>query len=101
MIFWKDFILDDILGPILNFPETKESEGKKKEDESCRRKRLGSPKVMDDAREVAGTLIQETGQVKRPARMVGLSSLDSSAAQTRTEASREHRANSLRRKGDS
>ena len=64
MIRWKDFVLDDVIGPslILDFNE-------------CRETRPGSAQsVMEDAK----AHIQETRQEQRPARMVGLSSLDSS-----------------------
>jgi hypothetical protein len=68
VITWKDFILDDVVGPIMNDAIFESS------DLSCRvTSRLGSPIVMED---VTGA-IQETGQEQRPARMVGLSHLDS------------------------
>jgi hypothetical protein len=50
-----------------------------------------------EASEVASQ-IQETGPEQRPARMVGLSSLDS--AQPDTEVGRGNRANSMRRRGE-
>jgi hypothetical protein len=82
VIFWKDFILDDVVGPILADVGSKDD----KDYKVCRRTRLGSPSVMEDAR---GNTIQETGQEQRPARMAGLSSLDSSTtAQTHTDVSR-------------
>lgn len=60
MIFWKDFILDDEIGPYLWIGTS---------DPKNRRSKTDCPGVMEDA-------IQETGQEKRPARMVGYSSLD-------------------------
>ena len=90
MILWKDFILDDVIGPSLAFAD---------EGEVCRMLRFGGPGVMEDASGKKGvkTPIQETGQVRQPARMVGYSSLDS--AQTGMEAGRGYRA-TLRRKGE-
>ena len=94
MIFWKDFLLDDQVGPSLVIGEI--------EDLKCRRTRLGSPSIMDDAigKHSGGTecalQIQETGQEQRPARMAGFSSLDS--AQSDTEVSRGNRATSRRRR---
>lgn len=55
MIFWKDFILDDFLGPSL------------KDQKICTEK-PGSVSVMEDADGISN---QETGQEQRPARMVG------------------------------
>jgi len=71
--------------------------------EVCRKKRLGSQSVMEDA---SGTnnkshlcdFIQETGQEKRPARMVGLSSLDS--ARFGTDAECGNRGWKLRQRGE-
>ncbi len=104
MIFWKDFLLDDDLGAVLS-PEL--FSGDSPVPTVCRRKRLGSPSVMDDARgtktETAsqdGGSIQETGQEQRPARMVGHSNLDS--AQSHKDVSRGNRAQfrqQLRREG--
>jgi hypothetical protein len=71
VILWKDFILDDVVGPILDVDFDDEKEILT----SCRRKRIGSPSVMEDA----NGIIQETRQEQRPARMVGLSNLDSPA----------------------
>lgn len=69
-IKWKDFILDDEIGPFLAVDA--------REDEKCReKKRFGSPGVMDDA---IGKKIQETGQEQQPARMVGYSSLFSNTS---------------------
>ncbi len=59
MILWKDFLLDDVCGPIL---VSCEGGG-------------GSRSIMDDANvEIS---IQETRQEHRPARMVGTSGLES------------------------
>lgn len=72
MIFWKDFILDDIVGPILAMPEEGSQTGGRKE-------RLGSPEARNGASgtNTAKAEIQETRQEQRPARMVGHSSHDS------------------------
>ena len=83
MIIWKDFVLDDVVGPVLAFtPE---------QDESCREMRFGSTSIRNDVKRA----IQETGQEQRPARMVGQSSLLS--AQTDMEVGREIRAKSSSR----
>lgn len=73
MIIWQDFVLDDVCGPLLQAIEDATEESIP----VCRRTRLGSPSVMDDA---TGSQIQETGQGQRPARMVGQPNLDSNAA---------------------
>lgn len=72
MIFWKDFILDDIVGPILAMPEERSKIGGREE-------RLGSPDARNGASgtNTAKAEIQETRQEQRPARMVGHSSHDS------------------------
>lgn len=73
MIRWMDFVFDEV-GPLL-------------EDSDCRRTRLESSSVMDDAR-VKKPIhfgIQETGQEQWPARMVGLASSDYSPARTDAE----------------
>lgn len=91
MIFWNDFLLDDVVGPYLVFED---------EDLKCRKTPSGRPSVMEDAVGVTETRecvsIQETRQEQRPARMVGLSSLES--AQTGMDASRMGRIG-LRRRG--
>jgi hypothetical protein len=74
VIFWKDFIFDDVLGPVLA-PSIFESNDSETDLSSCRKERFGSPSVQEDA--MGSVLIQETGQEQRPARMVGHSSLDS------------------------
>ena len=89
MILWKDFVLDDFLGPVLLMPE-EESQNTK----VCREERLGSPIVMEDE----GMQIQETRQEQRLARMAGLTSLD--LAQTGMEAGRSNRAQSTRQRGE-
>lgn len=66
MIFWKDFILDDVVGPILNFDQTSST--------NCREERNGRPSIKTDT---GVKQIQETRQEQRPARMAGLSNLDS------------------------
>ena len=62
MIRWKDFIWDEVMGPVLNIEEVRReevlSERTVKEDTQCK---------IDS--------YQETGQEQRPARMVGHSSL--------------------------
>lgn len=69
---------------------------------SCRQRRLGSPSVMEDAKgeqyqPLFSGSIQETGQEQRPARMVGLSSLD--LAKSSKDAGWKFRVQSLRREG--
>jgi hypothetical protein len=93
VILWKDFILDENIGPVLS-PEI--FEGDAPVPTSCRRKRLGSPNCQEDGRGITNEAtsivsIQETRQKQRPARMVGLSSLDSHA-QTLTDEGRSDRA---------
>ena len=82
MIVWMDFVLDDFFGPSL----------KTGGNEFCRTMRLGRPVIMEDEKRSGNTAghvetstIQETGQVNRPARMVGSHSLDLNA-QTGKEA---------------
>lgn len=86
MIYWQDFVLDDVFGPLLNMEE---------QDKVRRAKpRLGGTGVNDDAR----AKIQETGTEQRPARMVGLSGLDSiknSNAQLDMEVDRSYRAEEI------
>ena len=80
MILWKDFILDDFIGPVLA------TEGPR---QVCRNEGWDCASVMDDARaEMAQgcASFQETRQRQRPARMVGMSGLD--AAPSGTEAGR-------------
>lgn len=67
MICWQDFVLDDTLGFYLKDVDL--TPGRIDLDSDGR---PGSRSIMDDAR-----IIQETGQVLEPARMVGLSGLDS------------------------
>ncbi len=67
MITWNDFVLDERIGPLLSIELEEEAT-------QSRRTRLGSPGIMDDARD---TQIQETRQEKAPARMAGSASLDS------------------------
>ena len=75
MIIWKDFILDDIVGPVLALPEDLPQTG------GCSGKQLGSPDTRNGAsgkqRASHDAKIQETRQEQRPARMVGPSSHDS------------------------
>ena len=74
MITWKDFILDDQIGPQLIVDS-----GDGMETANCRRTWDGrTPSVMDDAMGLAANVpIQETGQDQRSARMVGHSGLES------------------------
>ena len=70
MILWKDFILDDFFGPSLLL-ESETSIG-------CREARTEDSQYrQEDAGETQAGQIQETGQLQRPARMVGFSRLDS------------------------
>ncbi len=94
MIQWMDFVLDDFIGPSLKMDQT-----------SCRDERFGRPIVMEDEKSggntvghVAVSTIQETGQVTRPARMVGDHSLDLNA-RTSKEAGRSVRTLEVRQKG--
>ena len=76
MIIWQDFILDDVLGPLLVFPEDVGPASSI----SCREERLGGPDARNGAsgnNGVQGTSIQETRQEQRLARMAGPSSHDS------------------------
>ena len=95
MILWKDFILDDVMGPTLVFAFdeiAKLNQEKQTESQKCRASRFGSLGVKDDADRV----IQETRQEIEPARMVGLSGFESksSTAQTNTEVGQGNRNNS-------
>lgn len=85
MIFWTDFVLDDVAGPLLVVPEA---------DSLNREERSDDPGVMDDAR----SEIQETRQELWPARMVGLSSLDSTVAQAGRDAGWDRRFTLSRRR---
>jgi hypothetical protein len=69
VICWNDFILDDVLGPVLNFDKDETSYI------SCRMVRNGRPSTSDGTEVV--NQIQETSREKQPARMVGHSELDS------------------------
>lgn len=64
MIYWMDFILDDVVGPILSFDETSR-------ETSCRVKRgeEGGPSIRKDTGK-----FQETRSEQRSARMVDRSS---------------------------
>ncbi len=75
MITWKDFILDDKIGPSLSLPEDGATVAN---DKQSRWTQTGGPSVMDDAKGLAiDVTIQETGQEIKPARMVGFSGLES------------------------
>lgn len=73
MIFWNDFVLDDATGPLLSVEFDAEMLIK-----VCRNRKPGCPSVTEDAGQCSEntSYIQETRQEQRPARMVGLSSLD-------------------------
>ena len=81
MITWKDFILDDKIGPSLSLPEDgaiRASGATVANDKQSRWTQTGGPSVMDDAKGLAiDVTIQETGQEIKPARMVGFSGLES------------------------
>ena len=93
MITWNDFVLDQETGPLL-WVEMDPGQ----EISVCRRCQSGRPSVMEDAGDAVCVSIQETRQEQRPARMVGLSSLD--FARTGMEASRCDQTELLRRRGE-
>lgn len=72
MIYWQDFILDDVCGPLLMDELLKDINI-----QVCRGKRIGNANIMDDVAAVHSVQIQEARQDQRPARMEGLSNLDS------------------------
>ncbi len=72
MIYWQDFLIDFTTGPILRLEETQGEEGLRRV-RTQRNNPTGKPEIKEDN---SVSLIQETGQEKRPARMVGSSSLD-------------------------
>ena len=92
MILWQDFVLDDVCGPLLNDEAINVSTISM---QVSRRKRFGSPSVMEDA----NGKIQETRQVHRPARMVGPTSLDFNC-QPDMEVGLGNRIESSRRRGE-
>ncbi|MEK6704686.1 MAG: hypothetical protein AABZ06_02765 [Bdellovibrionota bacterium] len=96
MIYWKDFILDDFIGPTL-VVDLKQPQHKKRN----RGAPLANQSIMEDAAEqIEATRcasVQETRQSQRPARMVGISDL--AFTQTGMDASRDSRARSKRRMG--
>ncbi|MEK7691849.1 MAG: hypothetical protein AAB425_12620 [Bdellovibrionota bacterium] len=82
MIFWKDFLLDDFIGPLLVVP----NHGASAEKDVCQEANPEPGTVKDDG--MAGTTtvgtdfgqsapVQETRQELRPARMAGPSDLGS------------------------
>ena len=71
MILWKDFVLDDEIGPSILASLL---DGVVVTTTSCRSVVSGSPRVMEDA--MGSSIIQETRRDQRPARMVGYTSLD-------------------------
>ncbi len=93
MITWMDFVFDDVVGPVLAVPDG---------DLESRGTRHGRPSVMDDAGKkgvVNPTSFQETRQEQRPARMAGLSGLDS-IARTDMEVGGSDRTRNPRRRGE-
>jgi hypothetical protein len=96
VITWKDFVFDDVMGPVMMDQELPHipSNFFSTDSTSCRRTRLGSPVIMEDE---TGK-IQETRQEKRPARMVGCSNFDS-FAEPHMDVSRGHR-DSPRQRGE-
>lgn len=68
MILWKDFLIDDEIGPTLMDPQTC------RQTRECLAARPRATSVMEDANRGATIdgVVQETGQEKRPARMAGL-----------------------------
>jgi hypothetical protein len=79
VIVWKDFVLDDVAGPVLleelvDITDLKVCRGKRVASSSIMPKT--KPSVMEDSTGEQAVQIQETGQEQRPARMVGLSGLD-------------------------
>jgi hypothetical protein len=85
VIFWKDFVMDDILGPILAMPEERPvqdcEDGLDSFSQDSRYEtRFGQPSDTRNGasgKQAAKAEIQETRQEPRPARMVGRSSHDS------------------------
>ena len=112
MIFWKDFILDDILGPILAMPEERpvqdcESGLDPFSQDSRYETRFGQPSDTRNGASgkhknigelcspvAAKAEIQETRQEPRPARMVGRSSHDS--AQVDRKSAESNRTSKIR-----
>jgi len=84
VIYWKDFILDDFIGPQLSSAAGT----------SGREERNGRLGVMEDAVE-----IQETGQGIRPARMAGLAPSSDSIPKAGMEAGQANRFEVTRRRG--
>jgi hypothetical protein len=76
VIYWKDFVLDDVLGPIFVMPESS-TPRPEIYDQSYRTEATEPGRT--DTEDGARAQIQETRTEQRPARMVGLSDLDSSA----------------------
>lgn len=72
MIYWQDFLIDFNTGPILSAAE-REMKGGLRVAKATRNNPTGKPEIKEDN---SVSLIQETRQEKRPARMVGSSSLD-------------------------
>jgi hypothetical protein len=67
MIVWKDFIFDEVLGPLLECPQLEP--GSRSFDDRT--------SVMEDAEIANVDNVQEARREQRPARMVGTVSLDS------------------------
>ena len=77
MIYWQDFVIDDVFGPMLQAAQS--SAGVEQPIPVCRRKRQleRTACIQNDAQ---GAQIQETGFGHLPARMVGGPLLDSNKA---------------------
>lgn len=91
MICWNDFILDDVLGPVLNLANDETSYT------SCRVVQNGRPSARNGTEVV--NQIQETSREKQPARMVGHSELDSNRHED-MEVDRSDVAQNTRLRGD-
>ena len=71
MIFWKDFIIDDFMGPLLNVDGLKSSEMSLEV-----RVVDGCDSVIKEDEYASRKHIQETRRENEPARMVGQTGLD-------------------------
>jgi hypothetical protein len=100
VITWKDFVLDDIVGPVLMLPEEALKADRPATDGRVEGTRLGSPEARNGAsgNNSAKAEIQETRPEQRPARMVGSSSHDS-AQVDRKSAGSDRANNPMRPRG--
>lgn len=94
MIYWQDFILDDVCGPLLVEELIGDTQIK-----VSRRKRIDHADIKEDVMGVPQVQIQETGQELQPARTVGCSPLDSFSP-TSKEAGQSDRFPLLRQVGE-